>query len=230
MALQRVKTGIKGLDSMLKGGVPKSHHVLVAGGPGTGKTTLAVEFLYRGAKDGETCAFVSLEEKPARIIENITSTFTGWKDFKKVVKDEKLIITKAEKWNFEHLVDMIQSFVDHKGVTRIVIDSSTLLKMYFNSKLEFRRKLFELMDFLANIECTMILTAELPTSDRTKMRHGVEQFVTDGIIVLYNLEKAEKRVRAIEVLKMRGTDHARELAPMRFGSNGVEVFEGEKVY
>jgi len=230
MALERVKTGISGLDSMLKGGIPKRHHVLIAGGPGTGKTTMAMEFLYHGAQEGETCAFISLEEKPERIIENISSTFPGWKDFKKLVKEERIIITKAEKWNFEHLVDMIQSFIDHKGVTRLAIDSSTLLKMYFTSKLEFRRKLYELMDFLAGVDCTMFLTAELPTSDRTMMRHGVEQFVADGIIILYNLEKAEKRVRAIEILKMRGTDHARELAPMKFSPNGIEVFEGEKVY
>ena len=230
MALERVKTGIEGLDSMLKGGIPKRHHVLFAGGPGTGKTTMAMEFLYHGAQAGETCAFISLEEKPDRIIENIYSTFSGWKDLKKLIKDEKLIIVKAEKWNFENLVDMIQSLVDHRGVKRLVVDSSTLLKLYFNSKLEFRRKLFELMDFLANIDCTMVLTAELPTSDRSLMRHGVEQFVADGIIVLYNLEKAEKRVRAIEVLKMRGTDHAREIAPIKFSPDGIEVFEGEKVY
>jgi len=230
MPIERVKTGIEGLDSMLKGGIPKRHHVLIAGGPGTGKTTCAMEFLYRGAQAGEICAFVSLEEKPERIIENITEAFPGWKDLPKLVKSEKLIITKAEKWNFEHLVDTIQSLVDHRGVKRLVVDSSTILKMYFDSKLEFRRKLFELMDFLSNIDCTMVITAELSTSDRTMMRHGVEQFVADGIIVLYNLEKAEKRVRALEIIKMRGTDHAREIAPIKFGPDGIEVFEGEKVY
>ena len=120
--------------------------------------------------------------------------------------------------------------MNHNGVTRIVVDSSTVLKMYFTSKLEFRRKLFELMDFLSNINCTMMLTAELPTSDRATMRHGAEQFVVDGIIILYNLEKAEKRIRAIEILKMRGTDHAREIAPIKFGQDGIEVYEGEKVY
>ena len=56
------------------------------------------------------------------------------------------------------------------------------------------------------------------------------RFVADGIIVMYNIEKQEKRVRAIEVLKMRGTDHAREVAPLRMTPGGIDVFEGEKVY
>jgi len=230
MAIERVKTGIAGLDSMLKGGIPRRHHVLVAGGPGTGKTTLAFEYLYRGARDGEKGVFISLEERPERILENMGATFPGWKDLEKLAKGDRLVITKAEKWNFEHLVDLVQSYVTQHGAKRVVIDSSTVLKMYFETELEFRRKLFELMDFLAHIDCTMMLTAELTTSDRARMRHGVEQFVADGIIVLYNIEKAEKRVRAIEVLKMRGTDHAREVAPLRITPDGIEVFEGEKVY
>lgn len=230
MPIERVKTGIKGLDKMLGGGIPRRHSLLIAGGPGTGKTMLAFEFLYRGAKDGEKGVFITLEETPERIIENAQATYPGWKDLDKLIKDERLVVTKAEKWNFDHLVDLVQSYVTQHGAKRVVIDSSTLLKMYFPTKLEFRRKLYELMDFLSHIDCTMMLTAELRTSDRTTMRHGVEQFVSDGIIVLYNLEKEEKRVRALEIIKMRGTDHAREVAPLRMGPDGMEIFEGEKVY
>jgi len=230
MAIERVETGIEGLDKMLGGGIPCRHHVLVAGGPGTGKTMLAFEFLYRGAKAGEKGVFISLEETPERILENVHATYPAWKDLDKLVKEEKIVATKAEKWNFEHLIDLVQAYVTQHGAKRIVIDSSTILKMYFPTKLEFRRKLYELMDFLSHIDCTLILTSELPTSDRTLMRHGVEQFVADGIIVLYNLEKEEKRVRALEIIKMRGTDHARGIAPLRMGPNGMEIFEGEKVY
>jgi len=230
MDLERVKTGISGLDSMLHGGIPKRHHVLVAGGPGTGKTTFSFEFLYYGAKNGEKCVFISLEERPERILENIKATFSEWTDVDKLIEEKRLMITKSQNWNFEHMVDLIQSYTEQEEVTRVVVDSSTILKMYFDSEVEFRRKFFELMDFLASVDCTMLLTAELETSGRETTKYTVEQFVADGIIFLYNLEKAEKRIRAIEILKMRGTDHAREVAPMKFGPNGIEVYEGEKVY
>ena len=84
MALERVATGIKGLDGMLCGGIPKRHNVLLAGGPGTGKSVLAFEFLYRGAKMGEKGVLISLEEKPDRIIEDMKATCPGWKDLDKL--------------------------------------------------------------------------------------------------------------------------------------------------
>lgn len=96
--MERVKTGIKGLDAMLNGGIPNRHHVLICGGPGTGKTMLGLEFLYHGAKAGEPGLFITLEELPSRIIDNAIATFPGWKDFNKLIDQKAISIVKPDKF------------------------------------------------------------------------------------------------------------------------------------
>jgi circadian clock protein KaiC len=228
--MERIKTGIEGLDELLKGGVPDHHHVLVCGGPGTGKTLLCMEFLYRGAKLGEKGVFISLEELPDIIIKNVESTFSNWKDFKKLVEEKKITVIKPAKYDFVNFSDILQSYVIHHKVKRIVIDSATILKLSFNKEIEFRKKLVEFLSFVRNLDCTIFLTAELSYPIREKMKFSLEQFVADGVIILYNLEREEKRIRALEVLKMRGTDHVQDLVPMKITNDGIKIYVGEKVY
>ncbi|MEM2174291.1 MAG: ATPase domain-containing protein [Candidatus Aenigmatarchaeota archaeon] len=228
--MEKVKTGIEGLDEMLKGGVPDHHHVLVCGGPGTGKTLLCMEFLYRGAKAGEKGVFISLEELPEVIIQNVEATFPGWKDFKNLVKENKIIIVKPAKYDFTNFSDILQSYVIHHKAKRVVIDSATILKLSFEKEIEFRKKIVEFLSFVRNLNCITFLTAELSLPSRERMKYTIEQFVADGVIILYNFEKEEKRVRALEVLKMRGTEHIQDLVPMKITKDGIKVYVGEKVY
>ncbi len=228
--MERVKTEIKGLDKMLKGGIPDHHNILVCGGPGSGKTTFCFEYLYRGAKIGENGLFLSLEESPENIIENAKATFTDFNDINELVKDKKMIVIKPEKYNFVNFSDILQSYVTRHKVRRVVIDSATLLKLSFENLFEFRRAFVDFLSFLRNLNCSVLLTAEVSSPVRGRMRYELEHFVADGVIILYNLEKKEKRIRALEILKMRGTDHSRDLVPMKITSNGIIVFAGEKVY
>ncbi|MEM3030869.1 MAG: ATPase domain-containing protein [Candidatus Micrarchaeia archaeon] len=226
----RVKTGVRGLDEMLKGGIPARHHVLVCGGPGTGKTLFAMQYIYSGAKEGEKGVYITLEEDPKRIIENAKAAFPGWEDIDKLVEEQKIFVVKPDRHNFVNFSDMLQSYITQHGVKRAAVDSATILKMSFDDPAEFRRRLFDFLSFLGNLDCTVVLTAELSNASRERMRFSLEQFVADGVIVVYNLERGEKRLRALEVLKMRGTDHVRDLVPMKFTPNGIEVYVGEKVY
>ncbi|MEM4389419.1 MAG: ATPase domain-containing protein [Candidatus Micrarchaeia archaeon] len=230
MAEQRVRTGIRGLDEMLRGGIPARRHVLVCGGPGTGKTLFAVQYIYSGAKEGEKGVYITLEEEPREIIENAKAAFPGWTELDKLIEEEKMFVIKPDRHNFVNFSDMLQSFITQHGVKRAVVDSATILKMSFDDPVEFRRRLFDFLSFLRNLDCTVVLTAELSNASRERMRFGLEQFVADGVIIMYNLERGEKRLRALEVLKMRGTDHVRDLVPMKFTPNGIEVYVGEKVY
>ncbi len=230
MPIELVKTGIKGLDSMLDGGIPRGQSVLLVGGPGTGKTSFAMNFLYNGALNGERGIFISLEEKPDRIIENCMSAFPDWKEFRGFVKKGKINILKIDKWSYEGFIETINTNVSQYKATRCVIDSLSIMELYFERPYEFRKKLFDMMNFLSTTGCTTLLTSETPGSDSMRAAHPLAQYVADGVIALYKLEKKEKRVRALEILKMRGVGHSTDLVPIAFAATGMKVFEGEKIY
>lgn len=196
--IERRKTGIKGLDDMLKGGLPDHNHVVVCGGPGTGKTLFGMEFLYNGAKAGEKGLFISLEELPEMIVNNTSAAFPEWKDLRKLVEEKKLIIVKPDQYDFANFSDILQAYITQHGVRRAVIDSATILKLSFEKDLEFRKRLVEFLSFVRKLDCTTLLTAEMSMPVRGMMRYTLEHFVADGVVVLYNLEKGERRIRALE--------------------------------
>ncbi|MFH1787844.1 MAG: ATPase domain-containing protein, partial [Candidatus Altiarchaeota archaeon] len=125
---------------MLKGGLPARHNILLCGGPGCGKTTLGMQYLYYGAKNGETGVFITLEEPPEKILENISASYTDWKDIDKLVKEKKLDIvrihpmsSKDPEDSFSNFVDVVQSYVTQHGAKRVVVDSATILEMIFDN-------------------------------------------------------------------------------------------------
>ncbi|MFH1447656.1 MAG: ATPase domain-containing protein [Candidatus Micrarchaeota archaeon] len=227
--MEKIKSGLDGLDELLSGGIPHKHNVLICGGPGTGKTTLCMQFLYGGAKLGEKGMFISLEEDPLAIVENIKSTYS-WEGFEEHIKNKDIVVASVEKFNFEHFMDVVQDLVTDKGLKRVVIDSSTLLKIYFKEPLEFRKNLFNLVGFLKRFNCTTLITAEFPSMERKGTLFELEHFVSDGIVFLYNLEKGNLRMRAIEVIKMRACDHMSKVVPFKMTKTGVVVFPKEQVF
>ena len=244
--MERVRIGIAGLDELLNGGIPKSSQVFLVGGPGTGKTMMGIEYLYRGAKNGETGLFFSLEEEPAWIIRNVESTFSEWKDFRGLVDSGKIQIAGHEsyihlekavapgqggaQYAFSKVLSSIQSLITNNGVTRVTIDSATVIKMFFESDLEFRRTLLNLLKSLKKLNCTTLITDEFPSLERGNLIFAAEHFVADGLLMLYNLQQQEKRLSAVEVLKMRSTAHSKALTPLKITSAGINVYVGEKVY
>lgn len=228
--MDRVKTGISGLDEMLNGGIPARKHVAVNGGPGTGKTSLCFEFLYRGAKNGENGIYVSFEESPEDIIANMSGTFPGLDDVEALIKEGKLEIIKPEKLELEDVTEMLQKKVSSHGVRRIAIDSATMIKMSFKSDIEYRRALFDFVMFLKKLNLTSMMVVECNTAKKERMKYSLEHFILDGIINLYTLSMEEKNVRSLEILKMRGTDHSRDLVPFKVEEDGTKIYVGEKVF
>ncbi len=228
--LQRVKTGIQGLDDMLQGGIPARRHVALSGGPGCGKTSFSFNFLYAGAKAGENGIYITLEETEDEIIENMKATFVGWNDIDSLVNDHKLIITKPEKMALDSISEIIENAVIEYNVKRFVIDSATMIKMTFDSLREYRQTLYEFFALLRNLDSTGILTVEVEYSKKDMIKYDIEHYVADGVINLYAVQQGEKIVRAVEVMKMRATDHTRGIVPFKILPNGIKVYVGEKVF
>ena len=228
--MDRVKTGIAGLDEMLNGGIPAGRHVALYGGPGAGKTSFCYEFLYRGALEGEPGLYVSLEETTEDILENMKSTFPMLTETSKLVEENKIEIVKPDKLDLEEVANLLEDRITTNGIKRAVIDSATMIRMSFATEIEYRQTLFEFLSLLRNLDVTSITTVEASTARRDEMKFDIEHFVMDGIINLYNLDREDRRVRALEVFKMRGTDHSRELVPFKVTPQGFKVYVGEKVF
>ncbi|NYZ77660.1 hypothetical protein H0O02_05110 [Candidatus Micrarchaeota archaeon] len=228
--MERVKTGIAGLDEMLNGGIPARRHVALYGGPGCGKTSFGFEYIYRGAKDGDAGVYVTLEETADDIVENMKTTFPMFTDVPQLIKSKKLNIVKPDKLELEEVANILEEQITDHDVKRAVIDSATMIRMSFESEMEYRQTLFEFLSLLRNLDCTSITTLEATTAKKAEMTFDIEHFVMDGIINLYNLDREDRRVRALEIFKMRGTDHSRDLVPFKVTPSGIKVYVGEKVF
>jgi KaiC/GvpD/RAD55 family RecA-like ATPase len=237
-----IKTGIDGLDAMLYGGIPEGSQVVVAGGPGAGKTLLSFEYCYRNAKAGNTCMFFALEEDPERVIENAKSAFKNFTDIDALVKSKKLVVggesianvlhggvdpSGSSQYEFSKIVSDIESLVVSTGAKRIAIDSLSVLDMLISDPVTYRRSMLALAGNLRKLGVTALLTAEMPTPERSKLRFRTEMFLFDGIILMYEKGEQEKRMLAMEVIKMRGSKHSFVTTPYEITSNGINVISAE---
>jgi KaiC/GvpD/RAD55 family RecA-like ATPase len=228
--MERIQTVITGLDEMLNGGIPQGRHVALYGGPGSGKTSFCFEFLYRGALAGEGGLYITLEETTEDILENMKSTFPLLADAPKLIEEKKLEIIKPDKLELEEVANLLEERITSNGIKRAVIDSATMIRLSFKNDIEYRQTLFEFLSLLRNLDVTTITTVEASSARREEMRFDIEHFVMDGIINLYNLDREDRRVRALEIFKMRGTDHSRDLVPFKVTPSGIKVYVGEKVF
>jgi KaiC/GvpD/RAD55 family RecA-like ATPase len=230
MIMERVQTGIEGLDEMLNGGIPVGRHVALYGGPGAGKTSVCFEFLYQGAKMGENGLYITLEETADDIIANMKTTFPMLAETGELISENKLEIVKPDKLDLEEVANILEDRITSNDIRRAVIDSATMIRLSFKNEIEYRQTLFEFLSLLRNLDVTSITTVEANTATRAEMKYDIEHFVMDGIINLYNLEREDRRVRALEIFKMRGTDHSRDLVPFKVTPQGIKVYVGEKVF
>jgi KaiC/GvpD/RAD55 family RecA-like ATPase len=225
---------------MLYGGIPDKNQVLLAGGPGTGKTLLSFEYLYRNAKAGNTSIFFALEEDPARIIDNVKSAFTDFDDVDKLIDSKKLIIDgqdpstllhtgggDSSPYEFGKVIAELESLILSSGATRVAIDSLSVLELLISEPPIYRKSMLALAKNLRRLGVTSILTAELSTPERNKLEFKGEFFVFDGIVIMYEAGEGDKRMLAMEVIKMRGAKHSFVTTPYDITSKGFYVISAE---
>ena len=248
MMVERVKTGVPGLDEILNGGIPKRNIVLLSGGPGTGKTIMSQQFLIVGAvKYDEPGIYVTLEEHPAQIRRDMS--LFDWYDVGKIdvrrLEDEgKIAIVDAftagigryaEKERYvvtdptdvTLLSDVIREAIKDIGAQRAVIDSVSTL--YLTKPSIARNIVLQLKKVLAGLGVTALLVSQVSASERGFGGPGVEH-AADGIIRLDLDEVKGELKRSLIVWKMRGTAHSLRRHPFEITDKGIIVYPDKTVY
>jgi KaiC/GvpD/RAD55 family RecA-like ATPase len=232
----KVRTGIPGLDSILSGGLREGMNVVLAGPPGSGKTTLGMQFLYQGIKDfDESGIFVTLSESPISIKNSFLSY--GW-DIQSLIEQGKFIIIDARPFKMEegfvaldeslyrgeslpfmHLTQLILSSVKRIAAKRLVVDSLSVLAMQYTNEFYLRQGLQGMIHALESANCTSLLISE--TGEARDI--PIDWYVTSGIILLHHIRREDTMERAIQVLKMRGIKHSEQILPIRINDSGMQV-------
>lgn len=222
----RVQTGIPGFDDALHGGIPPGNLVVVAGGPGSGKTTLGLQFLYEGAKNhGENGVFVSLEEEPKRLIDNAERMGINLEE---LVEQGKILIIKSELFQLDELFRRVKSAVREVSAERLVIDPGSLLRLFFETEVEVRKAFVELASLLKRLEITSMITIDFHIEGKGVFE--MEEYAADGVILLYHMKTGNIYQRMIAILKMRGTSHSEKVHPFKIGEGGLVVYPEEEVF
>jgi circadian clock protein KaiC len=214
--VEKLATGIYGLDAICNGGLPRDRTTLVSGSAGSAKTVLACQFLAEGIVNGGSGGvFVTFEERPEDIRRNIRGfgwDIQRWEDdgrwaFVDASPEPGQETTVAGEYDFGALLARIEDAVRRVGANRVSMDSLGAVFGRFSDAPTVRAELFRIASALRRMEVTAILTAERTAEYGEIARYGVEEFVADNVIILRNILEEEKRRRTIEILKFRGTSH-----------------------
>ncbi|MDN5376297.1 MAG: circadian clock protein KaiC [Thermacetogenium sp.] len=219
---RRVKTGIRGLDELLRGGFPEGAGVVVAGEAGTGKSVLGTEYLVKGALCGEKGCYVSLEEPPERIIARSASF--SWN--LSALIDQNLVqifYTPFVDVNIDQFIAEIRGLIGRHRIRRLVLDSLPALISGVQDAAALREKLFFLLAYLKSLDCTSLFLYPTVVGQEDR-QFGIVQSLVQGSIILKSILFHNRRMRLLELYKMRGTAHATGNHLMEITEDGVQVF------
>lgn len=223
--LKRVKSGIPGFDEIVDGGFIEKSINLLSGSTGTGKTIFCLQFIINGAKKyNEKGLFISFQESSDELKSDIPSLGLGSKKLP-TVKFVYIPLFSIEDY-FKIIIEHIEKF----NPKRVVIDSLNSLTSSMDYGSQIRELLYKLNQILKSLNCTTILTSEIPYDPYYSAngivkfsRFDIEEYLCDGVIVLHYGGTGSEYDRTLRVIKMRRTNHVRTPVPMVIGKDGVVV-------
>ncbi len=240
---ERCLTGISGLDELLEGGLPQGKSMILIGGPGSGKTIFLSQFIHNGIKKyNEPGIFITFHESSENIKENMLKlgwNFTELESQKKIqfldispliyLSPEEMAsstvfgLKMPESSNIKSMVASVKKNVDAMQAKRIVIDGINSLSLYESDKSKIRIMISQLFQGLLRTGCTCLFSSEVKTSSLERT-FQIEEFLSDGVIILHRAIKSNKLTRIIRIDKMRGISHDLQPHPYDITSKGIVVF------
>jgi len=243
--MNRIPTGITGLDELMEGGIPEGRSVLVSGGTGTGKTIFGLQYLYFGAKKyNEPGIYLTLDERPDLVRQDMLRF--GW-DLRKIEDENMLQIIDGSLakvglpseeqfslpstgFDLDKLLLEIMRVSKRIGAKRLVLDSLPALGFNYDNENEVRKAILKLSYLLMKTGVTSLLTSEVAEGENKFGRYGVEEFVVDGVIVLHYMGIGTQSNRTMHIRKMRATKHSEDLHPLEITDKGIVIHKVEEEY
>ncbi len=221
--VNRMQTGIPGLDPLIQGGLSKGDFILLVGDLGTGKTIFSSEFVYNSAKRlGETAVFATFEEDVASLKRNM---LRFGMDFDALEKERKVKIIDLEALQGRGMgsnIETLLAALDSMRARRLVVDSLTAFLSSAEEKFDYSFLMHLIYKTLKREGVTTLMTVSKATGPNSVM--GVEEFVADGILELQNYVSRDIEIKTRFIIrKLRGTDHSRRFHSVVFTPNGIEI-------
>jgi len=226
--LAKCPTGITGLDQITEGGLPRNRTTLACGGPGSGKTLLGLDFIISGAvKYDEPGIFLSFEETEDELYRDVTSLSL---DLKRLVSQKKILVQYVHlehrdiqegDFNLEGLLVRLEHAIDSIGAKRVVIDSIESIFAGIADPGILRLEIKRIFRWLKEKNVTSFVTGEPGQGAYT--RHGLEEYISDCIILLDNRVNEQVAIRRIRIIKYRGSNHGTNEYPFIISTNGLSV-------
>ncbi|MDD4128057.1 MAG: KaiC domain-containing protein [Methanomicrobium sp.] len=232
MIKERILIGVPGLDEMMGGGLIKGSTCAIIGTYGTGKTTFAIQFLFEGLGKGEKCIYISLEESEENIYEKIHDR--GWDV--ELYKNKSLFVVKLDPTDFNLSINSIKNelpeLIKSLGASRVVIDPISLFEGLFDDQSTRRREMFRFIEMMGDLECTILLTSETEQNNNYSSRYGLVEYLSDTVVVLMYIRPSDLSEvhTAVEVVKMRRSNHSREIKPYEIQEDRVNVYSEASVF
>ena len=229
ISIEKAKTGIHGLDEITAGGLPQGRPTLICGGPGCGKTLFAMEFIVRGATlFNEPGVFMTFEEKTDELIDNVASLGFDLKKLQqqKKIKLDYVYIQRSEieetgEYDLDGLFIRLEHAIDSIGAKRVVLDTIENLFAGLSNEAILRAELRRLFQWLKEKKVTAVITGE--KGDGILTRHGLEEYVSDCVILLDHRVIDQVSTRRLRIIKYRGSVHGTNEYPFLIDEEGISV-------
>lgn len=219
-AIERVSTGIPGLDELMEGGFVKGSVILITGGTGTGKTTFCAQFIWEGLQKGEPGVYITLEEDPDDIKNDIKRY--GF-DFDKYEREGIFKMVYQNPFEVSDISSATVDAINAVKAKRVVLDPISIVGMYMKDPAVLRKRLFEIVRLLKKTGTTTMISSEIEENSKTLSREGVIEFVVDGVIVLNYFGMGEVSERSLIIRKYRRTKHGMDIYPLEITTKGIVI-------